>query len=288
MLVSSQPPLARSRSRASRWAPLMLTLAPALLAVTLFAHGPLDQLIASATEAIKKDPNNPHLYIRRGEFHRLHRDWEAAWNDYATAWRLDSTLTVIHYVRGLLMADSGRHEEALDHLDRFLQHEPKHPDAHIARARTLVRLQRLLEAVQDYTRAIGLLETPAPEIFMERARALVAVGGTGHLRQALEGLNEGIERLGPVVTLNLYAVELETRLGRFDDALARLDRLAARAPRKARWLWRRGNVLVQAGRSAEARQAYTLALEEIEGLTRKTRALQRLETQLRNALQEIQ
>src|SRR2546429_3401664 len=41
-----------------------------------------------------------------------------------------------------------------------------------------------------------------------RDRALAAEGGD-HLDEALRGLDEGIKRLGPIVTLELYAIDLE-------------------------------------------------------------------------------
>ena len=57
-----------------------------------------------------------------------------------------------------------------------------------------------------------------------RARLLVTAGD-GHAEAGLQRLDQGIARLGPVVTLIGYAIEIETGLGQYGDALARFDLL---------------------------------------------------------------
>ena len=52
-------------------------------ALTVLPHGMLDAQIADATRAIAADPGNGQLYVRRGELHRLHRDWPQALADFA-------------------------------------------------------------------------------------------------------------------------------------------------------------------------------------------------------------
>ena len=54
-----------------------------------------------------------------------------------------------------------------------------------------------------------------------RDRALAAESGD-HLDEALRGLDEGIKRLGPIVTLELYAIDLELAHKRYDSALESL------------------------------------------------------------------
>ena len=92
------------------------------------------------------------------------------------------------------------------------------------------------------------------------------------------------------VTLEMAAVELEVDAKRYDQALARVNRLAARAAGKAPWLARRGAILARAGRTNEARTAYVSALEGIESLPagrRRARANQELENSVRDALRRL-
>ena len=54
------------------------------------------------------------------------------------------------------------------------------------------------------------------------AWAIPAASGDEHLPEALEGLDQGLERLGPLVTLLSLCVDIEVALGRIDAALVRL------------------------------------------------------------------
>ncbi len=63
--------------------------------------------------------------------------------------------TWIRYKVELLFGQS-RFDEALEECEAWVAHAPGNPVAHLMRARTLRRLNRLAEAVREYTRAIEL------------------------------------------------------------------------------------------------------------------------------------
>ena len=97
--------------------------------------------------------------------------------------------------------------------------------------------------------------------------------------RAIRGLDEGIAQLGPVVTLQLAAVDFEVELGRIDPALDRFDRIAARSARKESWQLRRAVILEQAGRSEEAVDSFEdalVGLRELPESRQRTPAMQRL------------
>ncbi len=233
---------------------------------------------------LRREPRNASLYLKRGELYRLHRDWRRAAADYERAARLDPRLAAVDFARGRMLFEAGQNRAAKSALDRFLRAEADHAEALTTRARVLVRLGQRAEAAQDFTRALAL--APEPELFVERAAAIAAAGAP-HTREALEGLDEGIARYGPLVTLQLPAIELELREGRYDAALARLETVAAQSPRQESWLARRGDILLRAGRAEEARTAYAAALAALEQLPaprRRTRAVAELEAHVRAAL----
>src|SRR6059036_2535053 len=221
---------------------------PALAA----AHGPIHEQIAALTNLLKEDPQNAALYLKRGELHSYHRHWPAALADYERAALLDPTLAAVDFARGKTLLHAGSPGQAKSALDRFLAKHPEHAEALATRARVLVILGERLAATADYTRAIAAMESlgrPKPEYYLERARAL-----TGK---------------------------------RYDAALARLDTLASQSARKESWLVRRGEILEQAGRAAQARLAYEQALAAIESLParhRTTETTAKLEAQIRAAL----
>ena len=257
-----------------------------LIAAVASAHDGLHEQLAEVSARLRQEPRNASLYLKRGELYRLHREWRRAAADFDRAARLDPRLAAVDFARGRMLFEAGRHVAAHSALDRFLRAEPRHAEALTTRARVLVRLGRREEAVQDFTRALAL--APEPDLFVERAAVLAAAGGS-HTREAIVGLDEGVARYGPLVTLQLPAIELELREGRYDAALARLETGAAKSSRQESWLARRGDILLRAGRPEEARAAYAAALAALETLPaprRRTRAVAALEAHVRAALNE--
>jgi tetratricopeptide (TPR) repeat protein len=263
------------------------TLCVALLWSFAHAHEGLHEQILAVTAKIKRDPKNASLYLHRGELHRLHRDWTRAAADYDRAARLQPNLTIVDLARGKMLFEAGRLQRAKFTLDRFLSQQPGHYEGLLTRARVLARIGARNDAIKDFTQALDLAEssTPEPELYLERAQ--VTAGDAQRIAEALNGLDEGIKRLGPLVTLQLAAIDLELRRHNYDGALHRLDLIAAQSERKESWLVRRGEILKLAGRDEEARAAFNAALVAIESLPparRQSRAITALQLRARAAL----
>ena len=249
------------------------------------AHEGLHEQIVAITAKIKRDPKNATLYLQRGELHRLHRDWSRATADYDRAARLQPGLTIIDLARGKMLFESHRLQQAKFVLDRFLQQQPNHVEGFITRARVLARIGARVQSARDFTQALTLAPTPEPELYVERAQVLA--DDARYIEEALRGLDEGIDRLGPLVTLQLLAIDLESRRKNYDAALARLDLIAAQSERKETWLVRRGEILKNAGRIEEARATFKAALDAIDALPphhRQNRAVSALELRARSGL----
>ena len=107
---------------------------------------------------------------------------------------------MLHFARAGLYLDAGWHESAIAAAGRFLAHEPDHAIALTIRARAREGLGQHLAAAEDYTSAIDRSPAPSPQLFLERAQALKNAGEQ-HLEKALQGLDEGLRKLGPIVTL---------------------------------------------------------------------------------------
>lgn len=253
------------------------------------AHGDFHEQIERADRAVAADPGAPERYLTRAELHRRHGDPSEALADLDRAAALDPDRHEVDYFRARVYLDSGRAQAAEATLRRYLESEPGSAVGRAARAQALLALGRPLEAAREYTRAIAAQPVPIPAYYLERARALAAADGD-HLAEAIRGLDEGLAALGPAMTLQRAAIELETRRGNYAGALARLERAAAGLPRQETWLARRAEILERAGRVAEARDCFALALGEIEHLPpqrRRSDAMARLEAQLRDALRRL-
>lgn len=261
---------------------LLLACGPA--ATLTFAHGDVHPRILEFTEQIKRSPTNTTLYIQRAELYRIDGDYTNAMADLNDVARIDRSLKRVDFLRGQVQLDAGQPQAALGPLNRYLAEQPPDAEAYTVRARVLTKLNRHAPAIEDYTQAIKWSTTPNPELFIERAAAWRTLGKP---EEAIRGLDEGIRRLGPIVTLQLPAVDAELALKKTDAALARIDTVMSRLQRKETWLVRRAEILRSANREAEARTNYFAALEAINRLPpshRGTRMTLELESRIRASL----
>ena len=267
-------------------------LAAGLIAVwignpgTALAHADIIERIMALNREIQESSPSAALYLKRGELHRLHRDWPAALADYQRARRIAPDNPNVNYYMGRMRLESGWPDLARSALNRFLAVRPNHADALLIRSRALAQLGKPHPAAADLTKAIALLDRPTPEVYLERAKMQATVG-PDYVDEALAGLDEGIARLGPLVTLIQYAVSMEVARGQYDAALARIEALPVGVQSGPAWLARRGDILVEAGRLNEARVTYIVAKQAILDLPparRQSRAMAALEAHLRGAL----
>lgn len=254
---------------------------------SLFAHGDLHEQIEAGTAQIAKEPGNAELLLKRAELHRAHEDWAAALADYDRVDPLAPGRTSLG--RGLVHLAQGKAREALAPLDECLRAMPGHLEALVARGRARMQLRELAGAVADFDRAIELARALDPDVFLERARALTA-DEPPKLDEAARGLAAAIRRVGAVPSLGLALCDIEVQRGRFDDALALIDKLRARSPRQESWLARRGDILVKAGQPGEAADAFRAALAAIHSLPPRLRVTQmtrELEAKLSQQLAQL-
>ena len=189
-------------------------LAALLLATPLLAHDGVHEQLERATKRIAAEPKNAALYLHRGELYRLHHDYDRARADYVRAAKLE----IVDFARGRMELEAGRPGDARTYLDRFVSRNPAHGEARLIRARTLVRLGKPAESVADYDAAITHTPEPTPDLYHERAKVLAELG---RIDDELRGLDEGMSRLGTLVSLQRLAIDIAVSAGRYDDALAR-------------------------------------------------------------------
>jgi tetratricopeptide (TPR) repeat protein len=282
---------ARLRSDALRVAAACLALA-LLCTWPVEGHEAIEQQIQDLNKRIAETPEDAVLFLRRGELHRVHEDWDAAAADYQTARRLDPGLLAVDLCQGRMLLEQGRPGPAKEALDRFLSRRPEDVEGLRLRGRILARLGRPADAAADYRRALELAPpgTMDPDAYLELAEVLSASSDSKGREAALEALDRGMKDLGPVVSLAFPAVDLEVDLGRFDDALKRLDAATPRSGRKESWLLKRAEILGRAGRKPEAEAAYREVLKQVEALPEARRAspaVQEIEKEARSRLAKV-
>ena len=233
---------------------VLLCMTLALAGVS--AHVELERKIQLMGARIAAEPADATLYLQRGELHRLHQAWAAAWADFDRAEALDPELGVLPLCRAQLVFDTGDAGRALERVEALCAERPDWGLAWRLAARCLDALDRTAEAAAAWRRAVQTLRTPSPDDVLAAARRTQQSGAP---EQALALLEASRERLGGSLPLDLEALTLERSLARSADALRRLERLAAASDRAESWLAVRGDVLVEAGHLAAAREAYEQA-----------------------------
>ena len=262
---------------------LVMSLQPPIVT----GHDDVHKQIFEITLEIDAAPTDAMLFLRRGELYQLDEHWDEALSDFEQAAKLDPTLDDPHLSRAQVLLKLDQLQEALSSIDRFLLARTDHTTGHWVKARILARLGWNDDAAEEYTKTLAVLkpmERPSPDLYLERAHALAK---EGRIVDAVRGLDEGIGRLGPLVQMELLAIELERAHQRMDSALARVDRIAQQSKRKETWLYMRGEILNEAGRLEDARQAFSQALVAIKTLPARlqgTRGMRELEERVQGAL----
>lgn len=267
-------------------ATVLTLLLALLLAAPVQGHDGLREQITVLTAQLTREPSRGGLYLRRGELQRAAGDLPKARMDLEHATTLDAALPGLPLAWARLQLDERHPSDAVTSATRALAAQPSSTAALRLRAEAHVQMHQRDRAVADLTRLIAL--APEPDTVLERARLLEEEPAA--LEQALAGIEDGLQRIGPVVTLQLEAIDLERRLDRFDAALRRIDAITAHAPRKEAWLARRGELLEDARRTADALAAYQAALDAVDALpanTRTTRATGALVSDLHHRIDRL-
>lgn len=238
-------------------------------------------LIEALTAELAKTPD-ADLFIRRGELFRHQQEWAKAEADYAAAERLDPAIAAIDYFRARALLESGAPDKALVAVERFLGRVPGEAEGWFLRGDIQAALNRHADGAADYQEGIRRAPSPRPEHFLRRAKFLASAPHADPAR-ILASLDEGIARIGPVISLVDYAITLELERRNYDAALARIETAMRHAPRRESWLVRRGDILVKSGRTPEAIASYRAALAAIEELPQRFRETVPVEKLARDA-----
>lgn len=248
--------------RPLRHSPLPRVLAALSLACACVAHAhpELEAALSRLNPLIAAQSGNAELYLERGELYAGHEDWVQAEANYQRAAELAPDLPRLARCLGTLAFKTGDYAAARTHFDRAVATDPADGEALILRSRVRSVLQDRTGALTDLESALARIANPRPELFLERAALLPDP------RQAVASLDAAIARIGPALTLQLRALELEEAAGLTDAAVSRAIALSRQTERRDLWLKRAGDILARGGRPEDARSAYAAALAALETL----------------------
>jgi tetratricopeptide (TPR) repeat protein len=187
-----------------------------------------------------------HQGGRLSQAETLYRETLALQPDHADA---------LHLL-GVLAFQVGRHDVAIDLIDRAIAHDGTNPRFHSNRGLVLAGLQRLAEAVTSYDRALSLRPGDA-EVLYNCGNALLALGRPS---DALDAYERALLATPDYTEALCNRGAALAALGRNEEALASYDRLLAKQADHAEALSNRGNALKALGHFEDALASYDRAL----------------------------
>lgn len=218
------------------------------------AHGAYHDVVATLTKKLHDKPDDAALRYRLAEAHAGHAEWRASLDELDRVDRLAPGKFATGFIRGLALHNAGRNEEALKHLDDFLQAHPGGVRALSVRGRAFLKLGRAHEAMADLRKAIEFSSAPETELITDLA---IACRDAGKPAEAGKVIDAGLKTKANAPDLLQCALDIETAAGSWDAALGRIDALQKDAPRPEPWMARRAELLQTAGRTDEARAAWS-------------------------------
>ena len=248
-----------------------LLLFAAAVGPIAWGHGDRGEYIADLDARIEAQPDAVSLLLERAEAHRRLGHRQQALADLERVLLISPGHHRVQYLLGLTHLDGGAFNAAESALRRFLETHPDSPTCRTALAQALAGQGRHLEAAREYDLAIAVQPTPVPDHFLARAKAYRAAGGP-HLARAVEGLDDGMRTIGPLITLQKLAIEMELARGNHAAALSRIDDVLARSERKETWLVSKAKVLAAAGHHRQAKDTFSLAREALGSLPHRIRS----------------
>ena len=264
---------------------LVLLFSPAIL-----AHGLIHEQLKSTDQRIAKEPNNAALYVHRGRLYLDEDHIDLAIKDFRRALKIEPSHRAAHYFLGEALLNQQDLVGAERESRAFIAALGEDDNGGLMRGyrllgHSLMGQHKSLEAAEAYQMAIKHAVEPTPSLYLECAAAYRSAGKE-NLPKALAILDEGITKLGPLTSLQEAAIEIDLQENQVEAGIARLDSLIALGKGTEYWLFRKGDLLIRAGRNAEGCQAYKQALAAISAVSvrRKTVSLDKLKQSVEGAL----
>jgi tetratricopeptide (TPR) repeat protein len=135
---------------------LVSAFADLVQAYRLGTHLPsLRQAFSAATEAIRRNPQNPSAYFERGTLHFEQADYEKAVDDFNEGVRLGLPGSAVYEYRGMALANRGEYDRAIEDYDRALAKNPGRAETYHNRGLAYAQKSELQKALADLDAALA-------------------------------------------------------------------------------------------------------------------------------------
>jgi tetratricopeptide (TPR) repeat protein len=202
--------------------------------VTALAHDTIDEKLRQTSSDLSQDPLDQAVWLERAWLYLKHGDLDLARADIETAEMLAGDHEAA-YLTGLYHLAKNDYPAAIEGFSQYLRRYPYHIPSLHKRARAHGKLQLTKQAIDDYQALIDISQKPSPDYYLELAAIEATLEADG-LERALKSLNRGIDRLGPLVSLQNVAIGYDIARADYRSALRRHQSIQPWVGNTARWI----------------------------------------------------
>jgi tetratricopeptide (TPR) repeat protein len=226
------------------------------------ADAAVAERIHTLSVQIEQSPANQGLRLQRSLAYLENNQRELALADIRVAEAVGAPLEAA-FTHGVVLYQTGDFAAARPYFDRYLHAYPLDRATLEYRARLLRDTGEDRLALADYETLISLSDSLDPGYYLATARLMAGLPERG-VAAALALLDARLSQHGPVTPLQRYAIELEKKRGNFQGAIERLAGLDQRLRATPQWQVEIAELLLLAGRPAEALPYLMLAQEQLQ------------------------
>ena len=252
-------------------------------------HGDLDDRISSVSERLKLEPDNAELYLVRGHLHHQHEEYAKAITDYLEAESLNLDTNILDFRLAETYLQQEDYDKGLHRIESYLAQNQNAVLGLKLRAKLAQGNQDLTQAESDFRAVIDLTSKTIPQNYLDLATVQLAQSPL-RVDDALATLREGIDVLGPIVSLQHSMLQILEKESRFEEAILLLDEMTVSLDRSERVLVKKAEILILKGEQAIAMQQLEIAEKSLLQLPKhiqNTPANKRLLSQIQELKEQL-
>lgn len=224
-----------------------------LLSLVLLPHGDLSVRISEKSKEIESHPENGLLYLQRGELYLQHEQSDSALVDFQHSLTLKPDTSAVYILLAEAYLNLDQYKKGMAAVDEFLKLEPDHLRGIHTRARLYETVGKLDAAARDFEYVLEKGDNTRPQDYVQLAELLDKLNPKDPT-EAISILNQGIEKLGDIISLQIKVYDLEKERRNFKSAHAMLDKMMEPLSRKERLMVEKADLYLLEGNPVEAAQ----------------------------------
>jgi tetratricopeptide (TPR) repeat protein len=211
-------------------------------------------------------PNDERAHFNLGGYYFGQQDFKQAISHYKRSTELDPNYSTAYNILGYAYRQDGNYNDAETAFKKYIELIPADPNPYDSYAELLLKMGRFDEAITQYKKALAI----DPNFLNSHfgiAAALTYQGKASEAQAELQKITDKARSDGERRTALFGQMVVAADTGKLDQALAEVDKQYALGeksndiPAMAGDLQLKGNVLLEMGRYADAKQAYEQALK---------------------------